>query len=176
MAIETRTDVHGFGDKVPAPVGVKRVPTLAQSIGLILARVPLGAYFLLAGISKYRMEGGVSRFVESNMSLATKYLSENFAKIYLTWLPGVEIVLGSMLIVGLGTRVAAFLVSALLVSFIMGYTGIKHETLPFQPNMIYLGAAAALVFCGAGQLSIDGLLFGPRRSVTIAETYTEPLA
>ena len=179
MAIETRTNVHGFGDTAaaaaPTPVAIRRIPTTAQSVGLLLARVPLGAYFLLAGIGKYKMEGGVSRFVESHLAEATKLLPENLGRMYLTWLPGVEIALGALLIVGLATRVVAFLMAALLVSFIVGSTGFKNPPLPFHPNLIYVGLAAALVFCGGGRVSADGVLFGRRRTVTITEKYPEPL-
>ena len=173
MALETRTEVHGSGS-TPSPVATpRRYPTMVQSIGLFVARVPLGAYFLLAGVAKLR--GGVGKFVEGSLSTAREHLPEKWASIYLNALPYAEIVLGGMLILGLLTRVTSFIMSALLVSFIMAVTGIKHEALPFEPNLIFLGLALGLVFCGPGRLSIDGLLFGPRRTVTITEKYVEPL-
>ena len=41
-------------------------PTISMSLGLLLARVPVGLFFLLAGIGKIR--GGVENFVEHAMA------------------------------------------------------------------------------------------------------------
>src|SRR5687768_16153113 len=107
MAVETRTEVHGAG-ATPSPLPTtRRYPTMVQSIGLFLARVPLGAYFLLAGVGKLR--GGVGKFVESNLSMAREHLPEKWASIFLNTLPYAEIVLGGMLILGLLTRVTSLI-------------------------------------------------------------------
>jgi uncharacterized membrane protein YphA (DoxX/SURF4 family) len=169
MAVETKTPYHDI-DGNPLPVPVKRYPTMAQSIGLFLARVPLGVLFVYAGVMKFRM--GVASFTESSMPAATRFMSENLARMFLNALPYVEIALGALIVLGLLTRVAAFLTTALLISIIISVTKLDPEK---YSNFVYTGLAAGLVFCGPGRLSIDGLLFGPRRTVTVTEKYTEPL-
>jgi uncharacterized membrane protein YphA (DoxX/SURF4 family) len=187
MAIETRSDVHGFGDTVPAPAAVKQIPTMAQSFGLLLARVPLGAYFVVAGFKKlyvdgkFDVKGGVEAFVNQASGLIPSWVPQNLGQMYLKALPFAEMVLGGLLIIGFLSRFVAALLSLMLISFIIALP--EHASgalgpsvnLPFHPNVIYVGLALALVFCGAGRLSLDGLLFGPRRAVTITERYTEPL-
>src|SRR5687768_4527311 len=111
MSVETKTNYHDIdGNPLPAPV--KRYPTIAQSLGLLFARVPLGALFIYAGVMKFRGEAG--NFTQSVMPTATKYLSENLSRMFLNALPFAEIALGALLILGLLTRVAAFLTTGLM--------------------------------------------------------------
>ena len=169
MAVETQTKYHDI-DGNPLPPPVKRYPTMAQSLGLFFARVPLGAMFVYAGVMKFK--GGAAKFTEEVMPVATKYMSEHLARMFLNSLPYVEIALGALIILGLLTRVAALFTTALLVSIIISFTKLDPKS---YSNFVYTGLALGLVFLGAGRLSVDGLLFGPRRTVTITEKYEEPL-
>src|SRR3954468_20963622 len=90
-------------------------PSSPASIGLLRARVPLGLFFVMSAIQKFRMEKGVAGFVEYSMPLATKYMSESLARNCLNALPYAEIVLGLFLIAGLLTRFAAGVMALLLV-------------------------------------------------------------
>ena len=148
--------------------------THAASAGLLLARLPLGAYFIGAAIQKFTMQGGVSAFVDKNLPDATKFMSEHLARTYLGALPYIELTFGTLIILGLLTRVAASMMSLLLVSFIVGKTGLSghlSETvhLPFQPTLVFLGTALALMLCGPGWISLDGILFRPRRRIMVTE-------
>ena len=169
MAVETKTPYHDI-DGNPLPMPVKRYPTMAQSIGLFVARVPLGALFVVAGVMKFKMPA--AKFTEQVMPTATKYMSEHLARMFLNALPFAEIALGALIILGLLTRFAALLTTALLVSIIISVTRFDPEK---YSNFVYTGLSLGLVFLGAGRLSLDGLLFGPRRTVTITEKYEEPL-
>jgi uncharacterized membrane protein YphA (DoxX/SURF4 family) len=174
MAIETRTELT---DGTPVvPVATRVYPTGAASVGLLALRVPLGVYFILAGVAKFS-KIGLDAFVTSNLSTATAHMfgNEGLARAYLTALPFAEIALGAMLVLGLLTRVAGLLCTLLLVSFTIAATGIKHQQLPFHPNVVYIGATLAVLLCGPGRLSLDHLLFGRRRKVVIREEYTERL-
>jgi thiosulfate dehydrogenase (quinone) large subunit len=143
-------------------------PSTAASVGLLLARVPLGLYFILAGMGKFLYyPGGAAAFVQDNMPNAVKFMSENVARTYLTSLPYAEIALGAFLIMGLVTRVIAACMALLLISFTIA-NGIRVPNLPFHPNLVYLGLAMALTLCGGGWISVDGLLFRPRRGVVVA--------
>jgi uncharacterized membrane protein YphA (DoxX/SURF4 family) len=145
--------------------------SMATSIGLLLARIPLGAYFILAAAAKLSM--GVGNFVNAMLPSATKFLPEHLARMYLTYLPWVELSVGILLVVGLLTRVAATIIALLLISFTL-YTGVTatlvpDAKLPFHPNLVYVGTALALALCGPGRLSVDGFLFRPRRKVVVTE-------
>jgi putative oxidoreductase len=184
MAIETRTEVTGNSPIDPTPLPARLYPTRAASIGLLFARLPLGAYFIVAGATK--LKNGRAGFVEyasthiPDWSLA-KRLPPDFIHGFLNSLPWIELAVGILLVLGLLTRVAGLAVSLLLISFIVCFTGPSGQLaetvkLPFQPNFVYLGSALAVLFCGPGRLSADGFLFGPRRKVVIREEYTERLA
>ena len=145
--------------------------SLATSLGLLCARIPLGAYFIFASVMKLRM--GVDDFVNKVLPTAPTFLPPDAAKIFLTYLPWVELSVGILVILGLLTRVVAGLMVLLLISFTI-YTGVGGPTtemgkLPFHPNLVSLGAALAIMLCGPGWISLDGLLFRPRRRVVMAE-------
>jgi uncharacterized membrane protein YphA (DoxX/SURF4 family) len=143
----------------------------AASLGLLLARIPIGAYFILAAVPKLRM--GVEAWAASAMPLAPKFLSEHTNHVFLTSLPWAELTIGILVILGLLTRVAALVMSLLLISFsvALGVSGTLAESvkLPFHPNLVYLGTTLAIMLCGPGWLSLDGMLFRPRRRVAVVE-------
>ena len=145
--------------------------SMATSLGLLLARIPLGAYFIFASVMKLRM--GVDNFVNAMLPSAMKFLPEHLARMYLSYLPWVELSIGILLILGLLTRVMAAIMTLLLISFTL-HTGVSGTLspdvkLPFHPYLVYLGLALAIMLCGPGWLSLDGLIFRPRRRVIVDE-------
>lgn len=173
MAIEKRVEL---ADGTPAvPVPMRAYPSVAASIGLLAARVPIGAFLMIAGIRKFRSPG-VGAFVDSQLSKATAYMPEHLGRMYLNAVPYAEVTLGLLLVIGLLTRFAGLIVTLMLISFTVAVTGIRHEQFPFSPNVIYIGLTLAILFCAPGRFSVDGFLFRPRRKVTITEQYTERLA
>jgi len=186
MAVETKTQYHDIeGNPLPAPV--KRYPTMAQSLGLFFARIPVGAFFVVAGFrkffvsGKFDLKGGLDAFVNMGTGMVPHWVPPNLGHIYLTAVPFTEVVLGALLVLGFLGRFVAALLSLMLISFMIAVpphlSGRISDSInfPFNPSLIYLGVTLAIVFCGPGRLSIDGLLFGPRRTVTITEKYEEPL-
>ena len=135
----------------------------SRSLGLLLARLPIGAYFVLAGYSKVFGEGGVDAFVAKSLPAVPEYMPPWFGSNYLHALPYAEIALGSLLILGLLTRLSALAVTGMLVSFVIAYTGVKDPPRPFHANLIYVGLAAMFILTGPGKISLDGLLFGRRK-------------
>jgi len=144
---------------------VNRCSTSA-SLGLLLARIPLGAYFIVASVGKLHM--GIDKFAQAHLPDAPKYLPEDLARRYLTALPWVELSVGILVIIGLLTRVSAGVMTLLLISFMMAL-GVTMPGLPFHPNLVFLGTALAIMLCGPGWMSLDGLIFRPRRRVRLEE-------
>jgi uncharacterized membrane protein YphA (DoxX/SURF4 family) len=145
--------------------------SMATSLGLLFARIPLGAYFIFASVAKLRM--GVDNFASAMLPSAMKFLPEHLARMYLTYLPWVELSVGILLILGLLTRFIAAIITLLLISFTLhaGVSGALSPDvkLPFHPNLVFLGTALAIMLCGPGWLSLDGLIFRPRRRVVVEE-------
>jgi uncharacterized membrane protein YphA (DoxX/SURF4 family) len=137
--------------------------TAAQSLSLLLARVPLGLYFGLAGYSKIVAHEGVGGFVTANLPTAMKYVPEHVARGYLTALPFAELLVAALLLFGLFQRIGALLASAMLVSIVLA-TGVKWmQGPPFNQAIIFLGLALVLLSVGPGKLSADGLLFSNKK-------------
>ena len=139
----------------------------STNLGLLLARLPMGAFFLLAAIAKLQM--GVANFVSyaSRNGHAPAAVPGPWVDNYLHALPFIEIAVGVLLIVGLLGRVAALAGALVVLSVVIGFTGLHGVTdsdraLPFHPNLIYLGLLLMLFLLGPGRISVDALLFGRR--------------
>ena len=132
---------------------------VSVSLGLLLGRLPMGAFFLLAGCLKVRM--GVNNFVGFAMrgSHVPPVVPESFVNGYLHAVPFMEIIVGVMLILGLFARAGGLIGSLMVISFIIGATGWTTPGLPFTPNLIYLGILLAVLVAGPGSASADRLIF-----------------
>ena len=144
-------------------------PSVAASIGLLLLRVPLGVFFILAGILKLTAPGGRAAFADAHISQVPGYVSEHLGRMFLTNLPFIEIVVGSLLVLGLLTRVVGLVAALLITSFTIYVTKVAGGQTggPFHPNLIYIGIGLAVMLCGPGIFSVDGMLFRPRRRTVI---------
>ena len=132
----------------------------SMSLGLLLARLPLGALFCIAGYRKLTVLG-LANFVSEHIRSVPRYMPPWFPKVFLNALPFAEMGLGALIVLGLFTRLSAFLLSALLISFLM-IVGIQDATFPFHPNVLFLANALLLFFAGGGGVSIDAKLFGQK--------------
>ncbi|HEY7118990.1 MAG TPA: DoxX family protein [Tepidisphaeraceae bacterium] len=155
-------------------------PTPATSLGLLLLRLPLGAYFLVASIMKFK--GGVAAFVDQSLPMVPKYMGEHYGRMFLGALPWVELTVGSLLILGFLTRFVGLVMTLLLICITIALVGAKGNEvilgklasdtrLPFHPNLLLLGMSLAVMLCGPGQISLDGLLFRPRRRRVVVEGF-----
>ncbi len=114
----------------------------------LFVRVPLGLYFVLAGLMKIKDADAFIAIVQQY-----KIIPEPLATLYGILLPYIEVGVGTMLILGSWTTLAAILCSLMLASFIMA-VGIREQR-PFNKDILLLGAALSLLYSGAGALSID---------------------
>jgi uncharacterized membrane protein YphA (DoxX/SURF4 family) len=126
-------------------------------LGLLLMRLPLGAFFFLAGIGK--VMGGVGAFVNSSIDKAP--LPHGLASAYLHCVPFVEILVGIGIILGFATRWATLIGFLMVVSFMIAVTGIRGGG-PFQPNVLILGMLIGLNFVGPGRISADKMIVTQR--------------
>lgn len=129
--------------KPSAPIG--------QAVyGPLLIRVALGAYFILAGLVKLQNPTG---FITEIQSMGV--LPSRGAMLFGIVLPYIEIAVGTLLLVGFWTVLAAMLTSALLVSFVIA-VGLKPGAFaPFNKDIILLAASISIMYSGAGAFSVD---------------------
>lgn len=131
-------------------------------VSLLLCRISMGAYFLVAGIGKLRM--GLPAFHEYFQTYQPAWLPDVVASPYAYAIPFLEITLGLLLIVGLFTRAAAVVALLMVISFTIAQT-IKAGSLvvggkPFNPNLIFLTLLLLLAVTAAGRFSVDHLWRG----------------
>ncbi len=134
-------------------------------ISLLLSRLVLGLYVLLAGWSK--MAGGMGKFVDGSFkSMTPQWLPEAVARPYGYLIPIGELLLGLMLILGLFSRIAAGLMTLLLLSIVIammnknGVTGLADAGgPPFHHAFVMLPMAFMLAIIGSGRLALDPLYF-----------------
>lgn len=125
-------------------------PMGKQEYAAIFVRIPLGLYFIMAGLLKLN---DVNVFIEVVKSY--QILSGNAATLAGILIPYLEIGIGGLLILGLWTTLAGIVAGAMLASFIYAI-GISVEEL-FNKDFILLGASISLLFSGPGAFSIDGI-------------------
>ena len=132
----------------------------AANLGLFLGRAPLGAFFAVAGYMKISGHEGVTGFVHHASGTIPSFLPAAVGTVYLYLLPFLELAVGTMLALGLFTRVGGFVASLMLTSFMIAVTGVTSKDMPFQPNVIYLGIALLALLAGGGDVSLDRAAFG----------------
>ncbi len=140
---------------------------LLLDLCLLLLRVTLGMYFVIAGWGKVEqeLEEGLGTFYRGAFSaMQPEWLPEYLAAPYGYALPWLEVAFGAMLALGLLGRVAALAIALMLVSFTTvliiqyGWTGLKEGSAqPFNPNTVMAAGALVLVAAGPGWLSLDGM-------------------
>lgn len=131
---------------------------------ILLNRLALGLYFLLAGVAKIR--SGVENFVDGSFSrLQPSWLPEILARPYGYALPFLEVIVGGMLILGLIGRLAAGVIGMMLVSFVAAIymAGAFDGSGPFHTNIILATLAGMLMFTGSGRFSMDAMGCGACR-------------
>lgn len=138
----------------------------SAGLGLFLARLPMGLFFLLAGCAK--ISGGMNRFVAQYSGNVPRWAPPGYGNYYLHAVPFLEIAVGVLVTVGLLTRLFSLIGAVMILTFIIGVTGLRNPA-PFNPNCIYLGLMLMLFLVGPGKMSLDYLLFGKgRRTVAPA--------
>jgi uncharacterized membrane protein YphA (DoxX/SURF4 family) len=129
----------------------------ASNFGLFLARATLGMY--LAAIGYRGVLDGVSNFARANLKYMPTWLKPQYSEVFLTLYPVVHVVAGILLALGICTRISAFCLASTLLVYIVCRTGFQGpEGMPFEPNVIFLAIAIALLTNGGGNLTLPFLL------------------
>ena len=123
--------------------------------GPFFVRISLGAYFVLAGLTKM---DHIDAFVQQVKAFGV--LSNAFATAYGGVLPYMELIAGVLLISGFMTTVASVLASVLLFTYIYAiglfpYSKIAFASNLFNKDIILFCAAISLMYTGPGAFSID---------------------
>jgi len=130
------------------------------SLVILLNRLTLGLFFMLAGFNKVR--DGVAQFVAGPFkSLTPPWLSPGLATALGHSLPYIEIVAGLMLMLGLFTRIASGAIVLLLTSFTIALAGVGafySGAGPFHTNLILITLAMLFMVAGPGLYSVDAKL------------------
>jgi uncharacterized membrane protein YphA (DoxX/SURF4 family) len=132
---------------------VLRAETTTTDIGLLILRVATGATMLQAGLIKAFDFGAVTGFMQSGgwrlPSLAA------FMVTAAETLGGIGLLLGAL------TPLAAFaVISAMVDAWAVNVSEGAFWSQPFNVPFLVACAAAALLFTGAGTLSVDHRVFG----------------
>jgi putative oxidoreductase len=134
-----------------------RVEAIVVPIAQLLTRIVFGQAFLLTGLGKLNDLPKVTQFFES--------LGVPAANVQAPMVAVIECAGGALLLLGLGTRIAAFLLTCVMVvalitahpnELVDGLTGTMSfadvAPLPFLVGVLWLLAL------GAGKLSLDALI------------------
>ena len=121
-------------------------------IGLLVARIPIGAHFLMAGY--LHLKGGLGSFVGSYLGRSPDWMPQPVASAYAYGLPFLELAAGAMLILGMTTRVGATF--ATLITFIMlTDSGLRLYPHPGHHTTVYLGIALLILCAGGGKYALE---------------------
>ena len=139
-------------------------------VGLLLLRVSIGLYLLLAGIGKVRGEfnNGFGSFYRGNFSkMQPAWLPDAFAAPYGYALPWAEVIVGALLILGLFGSIAAAITGLMILSFTIALA-FQFNSITAQPaeakggafsaNYIQVAACFLLTFVGPGAISLDRVI------------------
>jgi putative oxidoreductase len=120
-----------------------------RNASLLIARLPVGIMFVMAGWSKIGGYAGTQKFMES----------ASVPGALLPLVIATELVFGLMLLAGFKTRHAALALAGftLIATFLFHFKlSDQVQFLFFMKNMSITGLLLALVAAGAGAWSVDG--------------------
>lgn len=144
-----------------SPTRSARALPQANSLALLVLRIAFGAIFIAHGAQKVFVFG----FAGTSGSFAD--MGVPLAELAGPAVGLLELVGGALLVVGLGTRVvAALLTINMIVATVLVHlpSGIFASEGGYELTLALGAAALALVFAGPGRFSIDALI-GRRRTV-----------
>ncbi len=133
------------------------MPIILQNLSSTTGRVLLGLYFIIPGISKITGYAGTSQYMADHGMV--------FVPFFLILTIIIQIGGGTMMVVGLHTKLIAFILAGLtlVISMVLhdfwtmpaGELQTGHETQNFVKNMAIMAGLLVVAGLGAGPWSID---------------------
>lgn len=131
----------------------------STSLGLLLARVPVGVQFVIDGCNTITSESGLGSYVSSNAGLLPPWMSEPIGQAIFYAVPFIQVVGGLALVLGFFSRLAGFLLSLILIGF-MVLRGMSFTTAHVPQNVVFLGVTLMVMLAGSGTIGLDSMIWG----------------
>jgi uncharacterized membrane protein YphA (DoxX/SURF4 family) len=134
---------------------------LSSNLGLLMARIPLGLYFALAGYAHFKTQNFATQYVAA----LPNWMPSEARTGYSSVLPFIEIAVGVLLIVGLTTRVGGMLAAGITALLVAGM-GLSWEANPNASQyhlLMMLGLSVVLLCVGGGKFTLDNFLFNKKK-------------
>ena len=131
---------------------------LSSNLGLLLARIPLGLYFALAGYTHFKTQNFATQYVAA---LPT-WMPSEAGKGYSAVLPFLEMAVGALLILGLTTRVGGLL-AAVITGLVVAAAGFRLYPDPGHQMLVILGLSVLMLCLGGGKFTLDNFLFNGKK-------------
>lgn len=141
-------------------------------LAAVILRLCLGYVFIVHGYSKTSQEFEWTREISPTMQTVVGWA---------------ELIFGILLVLGLLSRLAALGVIAIMIGAIVHVTGRRgfipvemtpqgftFRTVGTEHNFLIIAACLALLVLGSGWFSLDHLIFGRKKSETIAMAVPPP--
>jgi len=127
-----------------------------RSVAYALLRVTLGVVFLFFGVEKFA--GGVANFAGGMSERFAGKLSSVFVLPFAYGLPFAEVILGTLILIGLGARIALALSGLLLIGLTFG-TVMLGDAPTVAHNLQYAFVNFVLLwFSESNAFSVDSLI------------------
>lgn len=102
---------------------------------------------------------GVSTFAREHLKPMSAWIDPRYAEVFLTMYPVIQVAAGVMLALGVLTRFSASMLAVSLTIFIVCVQGFNAPAgMPFEPSVIFVAVAIAIVTNGGGNLTLPVLL------------------
>ena len=131
---------------------------LSSNLGLLLARVPLGLYFALAGYAHFKTQNFATQYVAA---LPT-WMPPEAGKGYSSVLPFLEMAVGGLLRLGLTTRLGGLL-AAVITGVVVAAAGFKLYPDSGHQMLVMLGLSILMLCLGGGKFTLDNFLFNRKK-------------
>ena len=132
---------------------------LSSNLGLLLARVPLGLYFAMAGYHHFTTQNFATQYVAA---LPT-WMPPEAGKGYSSVLPFLEMAVGGLLLLGLTTRLGGLL-AAVITGVVVAAAGFKVYPDAGHQMLVMLGLSILLLCLGGGKFTLDNFLFNRKKA------------
>jgi uncharacterized membrane protein YphA (DoxX/SURF4 family) len=132
---------------------------LSSNLGLLLARIPLGLYFAMAGWAHFQTQNFATQYVAA----LPNWMPPEAGKGYSTVLPFLEMAVGALLLLGLTARFGGML-AAMITGMVIAAAGFKLYPDPGHQMLVIFGLSILMLCLGGGKFTLDNFLFNRKKA------------